>query len=32
MNWKGCRWVGYFNSSMRIPEFKKKLKDMFNIK
>ena len=32
LNWKGCRWVGYFNSSMRIPEFKKKLKDMFNIK
>lgn len=32
LNWKGCRWVGYFNSSMRVPEFKKKLKDMFNIK
>ena len=31
IDWKGCRWVGYYNSSMRIPTFVKKLKEMFNI-
>ena len=29
LDWNGCRWVGYFNSSMRVPEFVMKLKKMF---
>lgn len=30
-DWKNCRWVGYYNSSMKIPSFVKTLKNMFNI-
>ncbi len=30
--WGDKRWVGYYNSSMRKPEFVQKLKDMFDIK
>lgn len=29
--WNGCRWVGYYNSSMRASAFVKKLKEMFDI-
>lgn len=32
LDWKDCRWVGYFNSSMRVPSFQLKLKKMFDIK
>lgn len=32
LDWKNCRWVGYFNSSMRVPAFKLKLQKMFDIK
>ena len=32
LNWGGCRWVGFYNSSMRKPEFVEKLKKMFDIK
>lgn len=32
LDWKGCRWVGYFNSSMRVPSFQLKLKKMFDLK
>jgi hypothetical protein len=30
-NWKGCRWVGYYNSSMRNRSFVSKLKEMFKV-
>ena len=29
LNWGNARWIGYFNSSMKVPEFKKKLEEMF---
>lgn len=29
LDWKGCRWVGYFNTSMRKKEFVNKIKKMF---
>lgn len=29
LDWKDCRWVGYYNSSMKIQAFKDKLKKMF---
>lgn len=32
LNWNNCRWVGYYNSSMRSKAFVDKLKEMFNIK
>lgn len=28
-NWNGCRWVGYFNTSMKSEAFKTKLTNMF---
>lgn len=31
-DWKGCRWVGYYNSSMRDAKFVEKLTTMFDIK
>jgi hypothetical protein len=31
-DWNNCRWVGFYNSSMRHPEFVAKLKKMFDIK
>ena len=31
-NWNNCRWVGYYNSSMRVPAFVDKLKKMFDLK
>lgn len=30
-DWKGCRWVGFFNSSMRSPRFVNALKEKFNV-
>lgn len=27
--WNNCRWVGYYNSSMKKPEFVKKLTDLY---
>lgn len=30
--WQDKRWVGFYNSSMRKPEFVEKLKRMFDIK
>lgn len=32
LDWKDCRWVSYFNSSMRVPSFQLKLRKMFDIK
>ena len=32
LDWGDCRWVGYYNSSMRVPAFQLKLKKMFDIK
>lgn len=29
--WNDCRWVGYFNSSMRHPGFVSTIKKMFNV-
>lgn len=29
LDWNDCRWVGFFNSSMRVSEFRKKLKSLF---
>lgn len=31
-DWHGCRWVGFYNSSMRNPLFVNKLKELFDIK
>lgn len=31
LDWKDCRWVGYFNSSLKIPSFHLKLKKIFNL-
>lgn len=30
--WKDCRWVGFYNSSMKERKFVEKLKNMFDIK
>ena len=29
LDWKDCRWVGFYNSSMKVQSFKNKLKKMF---
>lgn len=30
-NWNGCRWVGFYNSSMRVPAFIRTLNNMFKL-